>query len=185
MNPGVHPAPPAAESAFRGNQLYENGSGATPIDLGNDGPTPNDVGDVDEGANRLQNSPEFIAAQTEFNEVTGDLEVRYRVNTNEGDATYPLTVDFYLLTEIGGFADVYVGSDVYPAASATLYRSVAITPPSGIEMSGDAPGDGHGCRRQHERTQPRVDSGSGARLRRGDDAGSRWSARRPSRRGGR
>ena len=108
----------AIDATIRGNEIFENGGGATPIDLEADGPTANDVGDVDTGANQLQNAPEFIAAQTQWNDLTGELEVRYRVNSNEADAAYPLTVDFYLITEPGGFADAYVGSDTYPAASA-------------------------------------------------------------------
>ena len=35
------------------------------IDLGNDGPTPNDVGDGDTGANNLLNDPELISARVE------------------------------------------------------------------------------------------------------------------------
>ena len=134
--PAVEVLTEATGATFRGNEIYQNGGGATPIDLGEDGPTQNDVGDVDGGANHLQNSPEFIVSQTVYNEVSGDLEVRYRLDTNEADAAYPLTVDFYLLNEIGGFADVYVGSDIYPVESATLYRSVAITPPAGLQMTG-------------------------------------------------
>lgn len=125
----------ATDNALRGNVLYANG-GAEPIDLGADGDTPNDVGDIDVGSNRLQNHPEFIQSQTAVDEITGDLEVRYRVYTNEGDAAYPLTVDFYLRTAYDSEAEVYVGSDVYPAASATLYRSVAITPEPGVLVEG-------------------------------------------------
>ncbi len=126
----------ATGATVRGNEIFANGGGATPIDLADDGPTANDIGDIDDGENYLQNYPEIIASQTEWNEITGDLEVRYRVNTNEDDAVYPLTVDFYLLTEPSGFADVYIGSDTYPADSATLYRSVAITPNPGVNVSG-------------------------------------------------
>lgn len=120
----------------RGNEIYANGGGATPIDLEQDGPTVNDVGDIDTGANNQQNSPEFITTQTQVDEISGDLEVRYRVYSNEADAAYPLTIDFYLITEPGGFMDVYVGSDIYPVESATVFRSVAIETPSGVAVEG-------------------------------------------------
>lgn len=125
----------AIGNAIRGNQLFANGADA-PIDLGDEGDTPNDVGDVDTGTNRLQNFPEFVLGQTQWNEMTGDLEVRYRVNANEGDASYPLQVDFYLRTQLDSEAEIYVGSDVYPVASATLYRSVAITPQPDVLVEG-------------------------------------------------
>lgn len=46
-------------NAIRSNRIYENGSTGTAmdIDLGSDGPTANDAGDIDAGANGLQNFP--------------------------------------------------------------------------------------------------------------------------------
>ena len=122
-------------TSIRGNELFANAD--LGIDLpGGSGIPPNDVGDVDTGGNNLQNFPEFEPLQTQFNDVTGNLEVRYRVDSNEGDSAYPLTVDFYLRETLPGEAEVYIGSDTYPAASATLFRSVAVTPLPGVVVSG-------------------------------------------------
>lgn len=132
--------------AIRANHFHSNGGLA--VDLFDDGETPNDFGDVDTGPNRLQNFPEFDLAQTRFNEQTGELEVRYRVNTNEGDAAYPLLVDFYVTTETQSVVDAWIGQDSYPAMSATLFRSVSIPPdvlpfPNGllVAMATDASGN--------------------------------------------
>ena len=48
--------------AIRANTIYSNGRFV--IDLGPEGPTENDPGDVDAGANNLQNSPTPISAST-------------------------------------------------------------------------------------------------------------------------
>ncbi len=47
-------------NAIRKNSIHDNG--ALGIDLGANGPTPNDPLDVDAGPNQLQNDPEIIAA---------------------------------------------------------------------------------------------------------------------------
>jgi hypothetical protein len=46
---------PGLYESIRSNSIYSNV--AMPIDLGNNGPTPNDLGDGDIGANNLQNFP--------------------------------------------------------------------------------------------------------------------------------
>ncbi len=123
---------------MRGNVFRANGGIA--IDLAGGSPqgsTPNDFGDTDSGPNRLQNTPEFDTAITRYDEATGDLLIRYRVDSNLGDAAYPLTVDFYAQDpwlQPGDQARVLLGSDTYPAASASAFRSVAITPlPGSLE----------------------------------------------------
>lgn len=57
-NHGVSVLPGASGNAILGNRIFGNlGLG---IDLGRDGVTPNDAGDNDLGANKLQNSPEVV-----------------------------------------------------------------------------------------------------------------------------
>ncbi|MEZ4279036.1 MAG: right-handed parallel beta-helix repeat-containing protein [Myxococcota bacterium] len=122
-------------NSIRGNRI-EGHVGVLGIDLEFDGVTANDFGDVDLGANQRQNTPEFDLAQTSINASTGELEVRYRVHSNEADAAYPLAVDFHLRAGYDEEAGLYLGSDSYPAASATLYRAVAITPLVDLEGLG-------------------------------------------------
>ncbi|GEM_PF-1865232 len=125
----------AAGTTTRGNFFVESAEGV-PIDLEDDGASDNDFADIDLGANQLQNLPEFDAPQSGWNDLTGELDVRYRVDTDVHAATYPLTIDFYLRTTLDGQTDVYVGSDSYPAAEATLYRTAAITPQSESDLDG-------------------------------------------------
>lgn len=128
------PGPSTVSNSIRGNTLLE--SFELPIDLDDDGASANDVGDADAGCNNLQNSPEFDIAQTHFDEATGALEVRYRVDSTLANAVYPLTVDFYLRDAGSGGAEVYVGSDTYPSASATLFRTASVTPLAGVDVEG-------------------------------------------------
>ena len=89
---------------------------------------PNDVGDSDDGQNNLQNYPEFDGAVTQFNESTGELEVRYRVDSDPANSDYPLQIDFYLATKQFNGVDIYLGSDTYLESDAGLFRSVAFPP---------------------------------------------------------
>src|SRR5690606_5921565 len=52
---GIAVKPQATGVAVLGNDVFENGG--LGLDLGEDGPTANDAGDPDEGANRRQNHP--------------------------------------------------------------------------------------------------------------------------------
>ena len=79
------------ENDIQQNQF--NGTREVRIDLNWDGRTPNDLGDADTGPNRLQNYPEIF--QTRYNANTGDGSIEYRVDTDPGNAAYPLTIRFY------------------------------------------------------------------------------------------
>lgn len=71
--------------------LFNDGLG---IDLGGDGVTPNDLNDVDEGANRLQNFPELSLAQLPsigLMRVVGRLDVPIGTNANYGLTVYQST----------------------------------------------------------------------------------------------
>lgn len=117
-------------ASIRGNRIEQNGQ--LGIDLNEDGVTPNDFGDVDLGANRLQNSPEIDPARTRIDDVTGELLVEYRVTSNVGAAAYPLTIDFYLADATGLQPHTYLGSDSYPDTSANLQRRVQFFPANEI-----------------------------------------------------
>ena len=108
----------AGRLTVRGNSIYAN-DGVVPFDIDGDGPTANDFGDNDGGVNLRMNMPVFNASLTNWNDVTGELEVVYRVLTNLSAATYPLTIDFYVESQ-GDGPDVFVGTDVYEAADALL-----------------------------------------------------------------
>ncbi len=68
---------------IRGNRIFNNGG--TSIDLGNNGPSPNDPGDIDIGANTGLNSPFLVSAVVDEN-------CRATVT---GFAAAGSTIDFY------------------------------------------------------------------------------------------
>jgi hypothetical protein len=113
----------------RGNAIYSNGGLA--IDLHADGPTPNDPGDEDAGANELLNTPVLTAAYARAGETT----VVGRLDTKLGR---PIVIDFYAGGAPGGGggawaeARTYLGSvevptdrDGYVTFSATFPASIA------------------------------------------------------------
>ncbi len=95
--------------AVLGNVIRDNGQEG--IDLGINGPTANDPSDPDEGANRLQNSPEVESA-----ELLGDfLTVSFLVDSAPANATYPLRVEFFRADDAGEEGALFLGAAVYPA----------------------------------------------------------------------
>lgn len=119
-------------NTIRGNVMWANGG--VGIDLGNDGPTANDFGDADTGANDLQNAPELVPTSTFFDDVGGEINVTYRVTSSPLYSRYPLTIDFYLGSATEG--EIFVGSDIYDESFAGLYKTIVIEPPRGVVVSG-------------------------------------------------
>jgi hypothetical protein len=96
---GVY-GPPATNTAVLGNSIYANGQGIdlgsfSPADLG---PTPNDPGDADEGANHYQNFPDINSVTIAGN----NLKVEYNVDSAAANSSYPLTVEFFIADAAGG-----------------------------------------------------------------------------------
>jgi hypothetical protein len=117
--------------AVRGNAIYQNGG--IGIDLGGDGATANDPGDLDDGANRLQNFPEITSA-------TGDnaatLTIEFAIPSSTGSSTYPLTVEFFIADANQQEGQRFLGSETYGEAEAEQLVTRAFTP-IGVVSDGD------------------------------------------------
>lgn len=120
-------------NAVRGNYFHENADEA--IDLEDDGPTANDVGDYDGGANLRQNWPVLDPAHTAFDWPSGELDVRYRISSETSQSAYPIRVDFYAASADGAAPGEWLGSDVYASADAMLDRDTTIVP--AVPLVGD------------------------------------------------
>lgn len=95
--PGVSVAPTATRVHVRQNNLYFNTG--IEIDLNGDGRTPNDAGDVDAGANNLQNFP--ILKGLTFTSGTA-RETRYGYLHGEFEGTPLTTYTFELMPAVRG-----------------------------------------------------------------------------------
>lgn len=111
---------------FDANNFGENGN--LGIDLADDGPTANDPGDADSGTNNLQNYP----AITNVASVGDQLQITYRVDSTLTNASYPLTVDFYILANPQ--RHVYrIHRDTYDQSPNTT-KTILIAPPRPVSM---------------------------------------------------
>jgi hypothetical protein len=106
------------------NRIYDNlGLGIELIDGSGDlGATPNDPGDVDTGANQLQNFAEVFSAE----EDGGLLSVTYAVDS----ATLPIRVEFFIADDDGTEGARFIGAHDYTAAG----NAVAVVPVTAIEI---------------------------------------------------
>lgn len=95
------------ENSVRGNSILLNGS--IGIELGNFFAEPNDPGDPDVGANRLQNTPEVADVAVFEDQVTA----AFLVSTDPANATYPLQVDFYIADVDQEEGQTYLGTVTY------------------------------------------------------------------------
>ncbi len=121
---GPHAAPVAfLADAGTGNNVGLNvlvrptASPLPAVDLGLDGPTANDAGDADTGANLLQNTPELLGSRVEG----GQLVVTVRVDSAPQNAAYPLTIRLYSRQPVAAQGvDIYqpVGQFEYPLSAA-------------------------------------------------------------------
>jgi CSLREA domain-containing protein len=96
-------------------------AGGTPIDLGSPGPTPNDPGDGDNGANGLLNTPVLLGAS--FNDRGDRLRVSYQI---DAPATARRVAHFY---RRDGERLLYLGEDVYVGGTDTA--ELVLTTPLG------------------------------------------------------
>src|SRR5690606_21851978 len=111
----------------RGNVIHHNrGIGRVNVDIGQAGPTANDVDDADTGNNNGQNHPQIVSAS----QVGNALTITYRVDTAPANATYPLRVDFFHNLR-GGAGDLLL-QDEYPEASAQAERTIVVDLPPGV-----------------------------------------------------
>lgn len=96
------------------------------IDLIGGSTTINDAVDVDEGPNRLQNFPVFVGDATLLG---NSIAFRYRVPTAVGNATYPLTVEFFVADSANQEGQSFLASDTYTAAEAGFTKIVVVPAP--------------------------------------------------------
>ncbi len=82
----------ASPTANRISQNAINNNGALGIDLDDDGVTANDADDPDAGANNLQNFPVILSACDNG----GTVLVDFSIDSSVANATYPLTIEFFL-----------------------------------------------------------------------------------------
>jgi hypothetical protein len=122
---------------FVGNQMLGNegigidfphGTAGGGVALGR---TLNDAGDIDVGANSLQNHPEISA----FAVNGASFNVSYRVDSDPANSLYPLRVDFY--KALGDEGEILLDSDVYPSTSAQQAKSAMLTIPPGVVLGND------------------------------------------------
>ena len=89
-----------------GNSIYNNSS--IGIDLGPGGTNGNDLGDVDTGANNLQNSPELFDVTLVGNVLT----ITYSVDSTAQSSAYPMTIEFFI-SDGNGQGRTLIGTNTY------------------------------------------------------------------------
>lgn len=104
-------------NAFRGNRI---GIDLSPFSIA-DAATPNDVGDADEGGNRMQNFP--VIDSVVYANGGATVTLTYRVDSAVANAAYPLRID--VARGYGGQALAPVMIDTYGGADAQQPRSVS------------------------------------------------------------
>lgn len=112
---------------------HNNGVDNANIDIGAIGPTPNDAGDGDTGANNMQNWPEILSASQSGDQLT----VTYRVDSTAANSAYPLRIDFYADASGGsaasGSGGTWLAQDSYPGSAAQMMHVVTLTVPAGVQ----------------------------------------------------
>jgi CSLREA domain-containing protein len=101
-----------------------------PNGSGEDGVSPNDVNDLDEGANRSQNFPELTLPANFLPAGSSSVNLQYRVDSAVANATYPITVNFFR-GACGGGPNQFIGSDTITAAQAQSTKNFTLTPADG------------------------------------------------------
>lgn len=113
------------------NTIDHNASIAVDL-IGEFGRDSNDVGDADEGVNRLQNTPEIVSLVADLEVTPATLDITYLVDSNSSAAAYPMLVDFHLGRPFRDDAVQYLGTDIYSLASARLQVTRRVNLPPGM-----------------------------------------------------
>ncbi|MFC2085641.1 CSLREA domain-containing protein [Bacteroidota bacterium] len=108
-------------NAILGNSIFLNDLRG--IDLGTGG-AGNDAGDADIGANRQQNSPVLNDVQP----AGADITISYLVDTDAGNATYPLRIEFFLADTAAEEGMTLIGSHSYTVGDAQNQVMATFTP---------------------------------------------------------
>ena len=111
---GILAEPNALQNRISRNLFHSNVGIA--IDLNGNGPTANDTGDVDSGANGLQNFPVVVSA-TLTNTIS--LNVRYRLDSATSASSYPLIVEFFI-DDGAGEGRIYLGRGTLTAPNLSV-----------------------------------------------------------------
>ncbi|MFC3194700.1 CSLREA domain-containing protein [Marinicella sediminis] len=94
---------------IRHNSIYNNENEG--IDLESDRFTPNDAGDFDSGANRLQNFPDINSAQ---HDPDGNrINLNFWVDSHNGASDYPITLDVYAADSDGQEGQTWLASTTF------------------------------------------------------------------------
>jgi hypothetical protein len=130
-------------SAGNGNLVDPNkifGNGRLGIDIGEPGPATNDFGDADEGANRLQNSPEIVSRTINGN---GELIVSYRLTSAPGNSAYGaqgIYIEFFK-ADAAGEGERFLGFDHYTVADynngSPIVKSINLGNVSAVQFGAD------------------------------------------------
>ena len=108
---------------IRYNSIYNNLNEG--IDLGSDRFTPNDLGDFDSGANRLQNFPDINSAQHDPN--GNRININYQIDSHNGASDYPITVDVYAADSDGEEGQTWLASTTFTESQWLAGNPVART----------------------------------------------------------
>jgi len=116
-----------------GNRFVGNGSRGINIGPGGDVIDP---GGGSDGNNGLMNFPELDPMETFLDTNTGLIHYRYRVQTNVGNATYPLRIDFYLADGNTAQGETWLATETLSSAEANIWVTGTLEPPAGVDPDG-------------------------------------------------
>jgi parallel beta-helix repeat protein len=111
----------SVSNAILGNSIFSNES--LGIDLGNNGRTPNDADDSDDGPNRLQNFP--VITNLDFDDVEAGFTITYSVPSAPGNSAYPLRVEFFL-SDGDNQGRTYIGYDTFDEADYNTEKTIQL-----------------------------------------------------------
>lgn len=102
------------------------------IDLNGTGVNVNDLAptaDADSGPNRLQNFPVFSGSAVLLG---NSIAIQYAVPTAVANATYPLTVEFFIADGSSQEGRFFLAADSYSSSTALAFKTIVIPAPASV-----------------------------------------------------